>query len=256
MNTAIVIGTFSLKSFIRLNILQTKSIFDSSPILLADDRSEHSDEIRRMAEEFECAYCCSKIQRGHFSGDMQAIISGLSFAEQEGADILLKLSQRLIPVLPVFREYVEKPFEDSKINIVVPGRISAGQINLPSSKFFSSFGLLTDVIAIRIGSISPQELLDKYHANFKFGRFSPNVLVEVFFGQLLATHFQNAAYVSSSLGNHNPMEPMAFLRKAQSTPNNYAHLAKLHGIENGEYDTRELSQIFGRAYLSRPVLVT
>ncbi len=256
MKIAVVLGTFSLVNFVRLNLLRLQQLFSDCPVLVADDRSENSDQIKALAEQFGCAFCGSTIQRGHFAGDMQTVIAGLSFAEQEGADILLKLSQRLVPILPVFRDYIETPFADERINIVVPGKISANQIQLPQSKFYSGFGILTDVIAIRVGSITPEQLLRKYTENFKYGRFSPNVLVEVFFGQLLATHFAKAAFVSPALANHTPMEPCAFLRKATNDPKSYEMIAKMHGLKGDElmFDTRELAHIFGKDYLSRPCL--
>lgn len=257
MNIAVVLGTFSLVNFVRLNLFRISELFPDSPCLVCDDHSSNSDQIKVLAEEFGCAFCGSSIQRGHFAGDIQAIVSGLSYAEQEDADILLKLSQRLVPVLPAFREYIETPFANERINIVVPGKISASQINYPNSKFYSGFGILTDVMAIRVGSITPEQLLKKYTDNFKYGRFSPNVLVEVFFGQLLATHFAGASFISPALANHTPMEPCAFLRKATNDPNAYKMVAQMHGLEGKdlEFDTRELAEIFRSEYLSRPCLI-
>ena len=256
MKTAIALGTFKLYDMIKLNLLQLQQIFPDSPVLMSDDKSERTDDIRKLAEEFGHAFTGCDVPRGHFAGDVQNFVNGLTFAEQEGADIMLKLSQRVVPVLPKFKDFIEKPFEDAQIKIVVPGRIAASQISMPASKFFSGFGILTDVVAIRVGSIAPKEFLKRYTDNFKFGRFSPNLLVEVFVGQLLATHFSNSAYISSDLANHKPMEPMAFLRKAQSNANNYAQLAKAHGLEGGYYPCEEWGQLEGKNYLCRPVLVT
>jgi hypothetical protein len=251
---AIVLSTFYLVNFVKLNLFRLRELYRGCPVLVSDDRSSNSDEIKKLAEDFGCSHICSSVKRGHFAGDIQSIISGLSFAEQEGAEILMKLSQRLVPVLPVFRDYIETPFADDRINIVVPGKISANQINYPNSKFLSGMGILTDVIAIRVGSITPEQLRQKYVANFKYGRFSSNLLVEVFFGELLATHFAGASFVSPALANHKPFEPCVFLRKATNDPRAYAMVAKMHGLEGLEFDTRECGEIFKTEYLSRPCL--
>jgi hypothetical protein len=254
MNVAIALGTYRFTDFVRLNLLQLQRIWPDSPILISDDKSDQSDDIKKLAEEFGCAFSGSTIRRGHFAGDIQSAVNGLSFAEQVGADIMLKLSQRLIPVLPKFREFIEQPFEDQRIRIVVPGRISSSQIRLPQSKFFSGMGILTDVYAIRVGSISPQQFLNNYLDGMKFGRFASALLVECSIGKLLASHFNGSSYISMDLANHKPSEPMAFLRKAQADPNAYQMIASLHGLTGGNYDTREIGAIEGRGYLCRPVL--
>ncbi len=255
MNIAIALGTYKLYDFVKLNLLQLQKIFPDSPIIISDDKSERSEDIKKLAEEMGCAFVESRVRRGHFAGDIQSAVAGLSYAEEVGADIMLKIGQRLVPVLPQFRDFIEKPFEDPKVNIVVPGRISAGQIRLPQSKFFGSFGVLSCVFAIRVGSISAQEFLRRYTANFKYGRFAAQNLVEVFIGELLATHFAGASHISMDLANHKPMTPMVFLRKAQADPNAYQAIASMHGLSGGHYPCDEYGVLEGRNYLSRPCLV-
>lgn len=254
MKIVIALGTYKLYDFVKLNLLQLQKIFPDASVIISDDKSERSDDIKTLAEEFGCAFCASTIRRGHFGGDVQSTVNGIAFAEQEGADIVLKLSQRLVPVLPQFREFIEKPFVDPKVNIIVPGRISQGQIRLPQSKFFGSFGVLSDVFAIRVGSISAKEFLDGYVQNMKFGRFAAQLLCEVYLGQLLATVFSNSAYISMDLANHKPSSQMVFLRKAQCDPNAYQMVANFHGLTGGHYPCEEYGVMEGRGYLSRPCL--
>lgn len=257
MRVAVTLSSYRLVDFVRLNLLQIGVIFPDCPVLVCDDKSDKTDEIKALAEEHGAAFYGSSIRRGHFSGDIQSAVCGLEFAQQEGAEIMLKLSQRLVPVLPKFRNFIEDPFKDPQVNIVVPGRISASQIRLPASKWFSGFGLLTCVYAIRVGSITPQQFLKNYTDAFIHGRFSANVLVEVSIGRLLATHFKNSAHVSMDLADHKPMEPFVFLRRQQCDPLAYQRVAAMHGLEGGNYDTRELAQIEARGeYLCRPILVT
>jgi hypothetical protein len=252
VNIAIALGTYKLYDFVKLNLLQLQKIFPDSPIVLNDDKSERSEDIKKLAEEMGVAMSGSAIRRGHFAGDIQNYVSGLEFAQQEGADILLKLGQRFIPLLPIFRTYIEEPFLDPNIRILVPGRISAAGIRLPSSKWYSGFGILSDCVAIRVGSISPKEFLEAYTSNYKFSRFSPNLLVEVFLGQLLATVFQNSSFVSMNLANYKPGEHPAFLRKTQCDPRAYQALAETHGLTGGDYPCDEYAFLEKGGYLCRP----
>lgn len=255
MRIAIALGSYKLTDFVRLNLLQLRSLFGAeTPILVSDDKSENTDEIRKLAEDFDCSWAESTHRRGHFGGDVQSTCNGISFAEQEGCEIVLKLSQRIVPVLPKFRELIERPFENPKINIIVPGKINSVQIRLASQKFFGSFGVLSDIFAIRVGSITAKQFLDGYVANMKLGRFHPAMLCECYLGQLLATHFNGASFVSDELANHKIDEPMCFLRKAQADPKAYQMIADFHGLKGGHYPCEDYGMMEGQNYLSRPCL--
>jgi hypothetical protein len=251
VNTAIAIGSYFLGDFVGLNFHQCRSIFPDSPILVSDDRSTSTDSIEALVD-YSAAFVTSNHRRGACAGKIQAIVSGLSFAQQEGADILLFLNQRFVPVLPEFREFVEGPFNDSKINIVVPGRAVAGKIALPSSKYFNGLGILTDVLAIRIGAISPEQLLAAYVDGYKFGKFASQLMPEMFIGKLLGTHFKDSAYISSALGD-GKVEKRAFLRREQAAPEDYKALAEKHGFE-GQFDTRDWMEM-EKNYMCRPSLI-
>lgn len=256
MKIAICISTYKLVPFVELNLASCRAIFGDVPILVCDDKNENSDRIKELAEHYGAAHICSTARRGHFAGDMMAFVNGLTFAAQENCELMLKLSFRVCPVLPVFRDYVEKPFEDPNINIVVPGKISPGQIQMPTSKFLAGFGILTDLVCIRVGSISPQEMSDLYKAEFKFGRMSANVLVEVFMGKLLATKFQGKSHISYDLANYKPFEAMPFLRKAQVSGGDYAKLANTRGLPYTakDFQTEEWGVLEKKAYLCRPII--
>jgi len=252
MNVAIVLGSYALPSFLRLNLYQIKSILPDAAILVSDDRSDKTEEIDGISKEV--AFVTSNARRGHCAGKIQAIVSGLSFAQQEGADILLFLNQRLVPALSEFREFIEGPFADKAVNIVVPGRSVAGKLKLPSSKYFSGLGILTDLLAIRIGSISAEKFLISYIEGYKWGSFAIQLLPEIFIGKLLGTHFGSSAYVSSALGDAKVANP-SFLRREQSKPEDYQALAAQHGF-SGEFDTRDWLEIEGANLMMRPVLTT
>jgi hypothetical protein len=240
-----------MPDFLRLNLAQLKLIWPDAAILVSDDRSERTEEIDGISSEV--AFVTSNHRRGHCAGKVQSIVSGLSFAQQEGADILLFLNQRLVPVLPEFRELIETPFADKAVNIVVPGRSVAGKLKLPSSKYFSGLGILTDLLVIRIGSISPEQFLSGYTDGYKFGGFAIQILPEIFIGKLLGTHFGSSAFVSSALGDAK-VEKLAFLRREQGKPEDYQALAAQHGFD-GNFDCREWMELESN-YMCRPVLTT
>lgn len=250
MNIAVVIGSYAQPAFVRLNLAQLKSIFPDAAILVSDDRSDKTEEIDAITSEV--SFVTSNHRRGACAGKIQSIVSGLSFAQQEGADVLLFLNQRFVPVLPEFREFVETPFADKAINIVVPGRSIAGKIALPTSKYFSGLGILTDCLAIRIGAISPGQFLASYVDGYKFGRFASQILPEMFIGKLLSAHFKDGVYISSSLGDAKVAAP-TFLRREQSANADYQALAAKHDF-NADFDCRDWYEIEGKNYMARPVL--
>lgn len=253
LNIAISVGSYRLQDFIRLNLVQLKAIIPDAAVLVSDDRSDQTEEIDAISAEYDSAFVTSNARRGHCGGKVQSIVSGLTFAQQEGADILLVLNQRLVPVLPVFRECVEVPFSDKAVNIVVPGRAVAGKLKLPSSKYFSGLGILVDCLAIRVGSITPEKFLTSYTDGYKFGQFAIQILPEIFVGKLLATHFQSSAFISYALGDAKVSNP-AFLRREQSRPEDYQKLASQHGFD-GVFDTRDWMEL-EKDYMCRPVLTT
>jgi len=255
VKVAIVIGSYKMPEFVWLNAIQCLTIFDDDvPLLVSDDRSDKTGEIESVIQGAFAAFTTSNVRRGHCGGVIQAFVNGLAWAEQEKCDILLKLNQRFIPVLPEFRELVEKPFEDPKINIVVPGRSVASKLKQPSSKYFAGLGILVDAVAIRVGVLSPAAFLKKYTDNFKFGTFSINLLPEIFFGQLLASTFQESTFVSSALGD-GKVEKRAFFRREQSTSEDYKALAAKHQF-GGEFDCRDWLEIEGANLMMRPILTT
>jgi len=252
VNVAVCIGSYRMPDFLRLNLAQLKLIWPDAAILVSDDRSDKTEEIDSIAKEV--AFVTSNARRGHCAGKVQSIVSGLSFAQQEGADILLFLNQRFVPTHLEFREFIESPFIDGKTNIVVAGRTTKSQIKLPASKYFNGLGLLTDVLAIRVGSISPADLLKAYTDGFKHGQFFIGLLIEPFLAKLLGAHFATSGYASSSLSDAK-VETPAFLRREQSKPEDYQALVAQHSFD-GSFDCRDWLEIEGSNLMMRPVLTT
>lgn len=227
---------------------------DDVPICIDDDKSDQSPKIQEIAEQYGCGYVYGEKRRGHFCGDAQTITTALAFGQQTKSDVSLKISQRLVPILPRFRECIEEAFANPAIQIVVPGRIKMNQIARPSARFFSSFGLLTDVVAFRTGAIEPEEWIAFYRERFQKSTNHADSLIEITVGHLIATKFKDAAAVLDELANYTPFKPKIFLRKSQCLEREYEQLADMHNIK-GSWSVLDWAQIEQRDYFCRPTIV-
>jgi hypothetical protein len=247
MTVAITIGAYALPDFVELCCRRCRVLFPDAPILIADDLSAQSADIQARAERHHCMYVVSQNRRSHFSGDIQAIITALALAEAQECDIALKISQRFIPVLPEFRSSMERAFSDPSISLVLPGRVDRRQILRPQSQFFSKFGIQTDVVAIRRGSIAPQTLVDTYRDRVNNPKSKSDSLVETTIGYLAGTHFRGATAVVAEWTNHRAHTAKVFLRRCQSSQEDYQKLGVIEGIK-GKWDLREWGMIERKSY--------
>lgn len=256
MTFAISIGCYRLADFIELNITRCRRIFgDDCCIMLSDDHCNNhphdSECIKKLADKHQVIYWSSKYQRSHFSGDIQAIVNAVKLADSADTDIALKLSQRLIPVLPAFRECIERAFGNPHVQMALPGRMDPMQIARPGARFYTNFGILTDVVALRRGAITPELLIQVYRERLQVGEPRSACLVETTFGWLMEHKFKGRTAILASLTNHIPMQPKIYLRKAQSSADDYKQVAAMEGL-SGYYDLREWPQIERTEYFGRP----
>lgn len=250
MQTAIVIGAYKLTHFVRLGILRCRRIWgDDVPILVSDDYAPESKDIQAMASEMNCDYICPKKRRSHFSGDMSVFVNGLVYGRETGADVVLKLSQRFIVVLPEFKEALDRAFMDPSCQIALPGRIPANQISRPGAVFYKRFGILTDCLAFRPTCMEPEDLVSFYRERCKEGRKPHDSFSECTWGALLDQKFANAYKIIPEWTAHRDGQKKVYLRKAQSSESDYRQIAmmeKVHSpngwpllewrlIENGQY---------------------
>lgn len=255
MKWAITVGAYKLADFVTLNVCRCRVIFgDDVDICIDDDLSENSPKIREIAERYECGYVCSPVQRGHFAGDLQTFLTAIAFGKQTECDLVLKISQRVIPVLPAFREVAEKAFSNPEIIVALPGKPKMNQIARPAARFYSSFGILTDVVAIRNGALEPEELLDVYRKRFTTSTNHADSLIETTWGWLLAQKFKHSTAIIPEWTNHEAFKPKIYLRKSQAMESEYATLAAMHDLV-GTWDVREWGLIEGKNYLCRPLVV-
>lgn len=249
MTVAITIGAYKLSTFVHLNVLRCRRLLPGVPILISEDRSPESEQIEALADELECDYVCSPKRRSHFSGDWNHIANSLVFAKEIGAEVAVKLSQRCVPVLPEFFTVLDQVFADPEVQIGLPGRLNPNQIVHPESRFFKKFGVMSDMLAFRVGAIDPEEMLAIYRTRNETGR-PHDSFSETSIGYLLSTRFPGRkACIIPQWTNHEQGKPKLFLRKAQSPASHYAQVAMMESVESPTgWDTREWKSIEGKQY--------
>lgn len=251
MTFAITIGSYRMPQFVELCVKRCRRLFGhDTPILISDDISDKSQQIKALADSLDCAYVVGEGQRGHFGGDMQAVLNSIVFGSQ--SDVSLKISQRFIPVLPEFVDALERAFNNPRNKVALPGQMEARQIARPQAAFYGRFGILTDAIGIRTGAISEQELLDAYINRVRNPKARSDCFVETTFGWLLATKFKDAHVILPEWTNHKPFTAKVYLRKSQSNNNEYAKVAEMEDVK-GDWDLREWGIIEKGFYMPKPV---
>jgi hypothetical protein len=229
MKWAIALGSYSLPAFIELQLRSLRKLFPGEPVIVVDDLSRESAQVRDIAAEFGVHHWVGETHRGHFAGDVQTLVAGLAFAEAEKADVLLKLSQRLVLCAPAAREVFERYFSDENIWMVMPARIHPGSIKRAESRFFANLAALTDVLAIRTGKLRPAELKTLYETRVKEAKNRFDSLVEPMFSFIEDVVLAGHVVRAPELSHTPPGRPRLYLRKAQCQAADY----QIYGRELG-----------------------
>lgn len=253
MRIAFTLGAYRLHDFINLGIHQFRRLCGDNndcPLLVSDDPSPESARIRETAERFGCAYMGARAQRGHFCGDFQALVNSLAFAEATQADIAVKVSQRFIFRKPEAISVLQKIFENPEIKMATPGRPNVTNGN----KSFTAFSILTDVVAFRVGAISPQELLTMYRSRIIREKVPWRDFIETTIDELHSNQLAGHTTLIPELTNHTDKADPIYLRRYQNTEAEYRALALSHGF-NGSFPTVEWNQLERGAYVCHPTVV-
>lgn len=253
MKFALCISSYLFPEFVELNLNRLRAIFGTDPILVSDDRSQNSEQIQSVSERNGAAYLCSRIRRNHFAGDLASIINGLTFAEANNADVFIKVSLRLILLDPQLRNDFQGYFQTRPIVLAVPQRLHPTQVITKSGNGFVQMPLMTDVLLIRVGSIKPQELIDRYRRKVATEKVNHRSFIEALFTDL-KHELGHRCMALDELSTHIPGVPHRYLRKVQNHRAEYTDLAAKLGIQ-GQFLTDEWARIEGVNYRPRPVLV-
>lgn len=250
LKLAFTIGSYRLVDFIQLGIRQLQKLSSDSCILVSDDVSPESSHIKRIADEHCVNYKCSKIRRSHFAGDFQSLVHSLAFAESAGADVAIKISQRTILRKPEAIDVIQRVFADPNICVATPGQPTP-KTNNRASKGFGAFTTLSDIVMIRVGCMSPQDLLVMYRERLIREKVPWASFIEVMVDSLHSRFNGRTAKIEEFT---NPTTDPLYLRRYQASEKDYRELAMTHGT-NGRFPCEEWGQIERREYKCRPVVV-
>lgn len=238
MTFAACVGSYSLPHFISLQILSLRHVFGDIPILISDDKSSESPVIESVAEKYNCHFCTSTARRGHFAGDVSAVCNALQFARQCNAEIAVKISQRLVLVNPLIRERAEWYLSQPGIAVALPGNPPA--VQLCSSRGFSRFPLMTDVIFLRPDRVDAETIRDGYEAAWQNGKTRHDCVPELAFAAMRDGVLKDKIAVFNELTSHHPDKAKLFHRRSMSTPAEFRRFANSLGID-GWFSTADWS---------------
>lgn len=251
LKLAFTIGSYRLLDFVQLGIRQIQRLSPDSCILVSDDASAESSHIKRICDEHGVNYKRSKVRRGHFANDFQALVDSLSFAGAAGADVAIKISQRTILRKPEAIDVIQKVFADSNICAATPGQPKKTQ-GSRAAKGFTAFAILSDLVMIRVGCMSAQDLLVMYRERLLRERTPWSSFIECAVDDLHNRKFPGRTVKVPEFTD--PTDDPIYLRRYQSNENQYRELALSHG-SNGRFPLDEWGQIERREYRCKPVVI-
>lgn len=248
---AFTISSYRLHDFVKLGLKQLQKLSPGSPILVSDDRGPESEMIRQTAEEHGATYRCPQIRKGHFANDYASIMNSVAFAEAAGADVAIKVSQRFIFRKPEAIDVIHKTFSNPDIMVATPGqpRVMPGKGKAVNG--FGKFTILSDVVMIRVGAITPEELLIMYRERLMREKVPWASFVECTVDELRSRFPERTAKIEELT---NPTEDPIYLRRYQANTHQYQALALTHGF-NGPFPLIEWAALDGRNYICKPLVV-
>ncbi len=251
MKIAISIGSYYLSSFVELNIRKCRKIFGAdAPILVSDGASDRSKEIEGIAGELGAYYIGERINRGHFSGDMQNTINGLVFGKAHEADIVLKINQRFVLLNGYIKVILDQIFGHENIAVALPGRPDKRRIT--GKQFYSSFPFLVDCIFMRANAFDPAQLKADYEKAWQSNKSRYDSYIEIFWMNMLNGPMAKRYAVLNCLTDHAPNVPPMFLRKIQNNAADYIGEAQDCGMTRFEFPLDEWSEIKKESYYPLP----
>lgn len=254
MQYAACIGSAGLAHFTELNICLMQACFGKeTPIVVRDDRSTESHLVEQVAAKHDCYYACNDTPLGHFAGDIQAFIDALALAEQVGADVAIKISQRAMVSHPGIRAVVEHYFErNPDIDVLMPGRPNARKIR-EGHKQFARFPCLTDIVFMRASKIQPAMIKEQYEDQVRNGQRYHDSFVEVFWDKMRNQHLGGRVLTIPEITDHEQGRPCFYLRRYQNRPEEYESRARRFGIAEGPWVLGERAKMV-KGYNPRPRL--
>jgi len=94
LRIGMVIGTFSAVPYIHLQMEARNRYYPNIPVLVHDDCSGRTGELADLCKTYGVAFESNATRLPHHLGDLSAFVGGLSWAEAQQLDLLVKVSRR------------------------------------------------------------------------------------------------------------------------------------------------------------------
>ena len=95
---ALVIGTFASTAYIHLQLEARRRLYPEVPLLVHDDASPAAEILQALCGAYGAGFIRTPLRLPPCKGDLSAFARGLDWARGLGADVLVKLSRRFIPL--------------------------------------------------------------------------------------------------------------------------------------------------------------
>ncbi len=106
-NPGIVLSTHGSPAHIELQLVQAKKLYPSVPILVRNDGRHREKELLAICKTYNVEYSTTPFHLGWQKGDLFSFYDGLSWAEQNKIDFLIKISRRLVPLINIVDIFVK-----------------------------------------------------------------------------------------------------------------------------------------------------
>lgn len=95
---SVVVGTFSAVPYVHMQLEARARFYPEVPMLVHDDGSPSSGELVALCHRYGVDFVGAKQRQMHTLGDLQAMFRGLCWSNRTGAQILVKMSRRFVPL--------------------------------------------------------------------------------------------------------------------------------------------------------------
>ncbi|MEK0451149.1 MAG: hypothetical protein RL088_3417 [Verrucomicrobiota bacterium] len=94
----LVIGTFASTAYIHLQLEARRRLYPEVPLLVHDDASPAAGILQALCGAYGAGFIRTPLRLPPCKGDLSAFARGLDWARGLGADVLVKLSRRFLPL--------------------------------------------------------------------------------------------------------------------------------------------------------------
>ena len=98
LQLALVIGTFAAVPYVHLQLEARRRLYPGVPLLVHDDGSPAAGTLGALCRGYGADFSGNARRLPPCKGDLSAFVSGLAWAGERGAEVLVKFSRRFLPV--------------------------------------------------------------------------------------------------------------------------------------------------------------